>query len=317
MRWVTIAAALLLASVTTGCGGERAEHPWRLVIATGGRGGVYYAYGQGLAQATRAHLPGADPQVESTAASVENLRMVGSGRADVAFTLADSAALAFEGRPPFSARLPVVALARLYENVTHLVVAADSSIRRLRDLRGRVVSVGASGSGTELIATRLLTAAGIDPAKGIHTRRLAVADAAAALRDGHVDAFFFSGGLPTGAIAELARQTPIRLVDLGDYAERLGRQYHAFYEERSIPASTYGLAAPVRTVGVPNYLVVNSAMPEERAYALTRLLFRQRDVLALAHPEALHLNLRAAISTDPLPLHPGAIRYYRESKRLS
>lgn len=317
MRWVTIAAAVLLASVTAGCGGERAAHPWRLVIATGGRGGVYYAYGQGLARVARAHLPDANPQVVSTAASVENLRMVASGRADVAFTLADSAALAFEGRPPFSARVPVVALARLYENFTHLVVAADSSIHRLRDLRGRVVSVGASGSGTELIATRLLQAAGIDPEKGIRTRRLAVADAATALRDGHVDAFFFSGGLPTEAIAELARETPIRLIDLGDYAEPLGQRYRAFYEERSIPASTYGLRTPVRTVGVPNYLVVNSAMPEERAYTLTRLLFTQRDALALAHPEALHLNPRAAISTDPLPLHPGAIRYYRAAKRLS
>jgi TRAP transporter TAXI family solute receptor len=134
--------------------GERAAHPWRLVIATGGQGAVYYAYGQGLARTAREHLPGAEPKVVATAASVANLSLVADGKADVAFTLADAAALAYAGKPPFTRREPVVALARLYENYTHLVVPADSEIRRLPDLRGRVVSVGAAGSGTELIATR-------------------------------------------------------------------------------------------------------------------------------------------------------------------
>ncbi|WP_433477948.1 TAXI family TRAP transporter solute-binding subunit [Spirillospora sp. CA-142024] len=314
MRWVTGVVAAGVLAVLAGCGGAAAA-PWRLVIATGGREGVYYAYGQGIAKAARERLPEAKPQVISTGASVENLRLVGEGRADVAFALADSAALAFEGRPPFAAREPVVALARLYENYTHLVVPADSGIRRLPDLKGRVVSLGAAGSGTELIATRLLTVAGVDPKQGVRVRRLQVGDAADALRGGHVDAFFFSGGLPTGAIADLARTMPIRLIDLSAYVEPLERRYRAFYEERSILASTYGLAGQVRTIGVPNYLVVNASMPEERAYRLTRLLFTRRDELAAAHPEALHLNRRSAVSTYPLPLHPGAMRYYREAKR--
>lgn len=308
VRWVTVLVVAVVTSMAA-CG-DRTAHPWRLVIATGGQGAVYYAYGQGLARVARADLPGAEPQVRETAASVENLRLVADGTADVAFTLADSAALAYAGRPPFARREPVVALARLYENYTHLVVPAGSGIRSLRDLRGRVVSIGAAGSGTELIATRLLTAA----ATRVHARRLMAADSAAAMKDGRVDAFFFSGGLPTGSIAELARAMPIRLIDLGDYAERLGERYKAFYEERSIPASTYGLKGPVRTIGVPNYLVVNRAMPADRAYALTRMLFERKGALAGAHPEALHLNLRAAISTNPLPLHPGAARYYRAAK---
>lgn len=311
MRWITAFVAAGVLAVVAGCGGPAAR-PWRLVIATGGREGVYYAYGQGLAAAARERLPGARPQVISTAASVENLRLVGEGRADAAFTLADSAALAYEGRPPFTRREPVVALARLYENYTHLVVPADGPIRRLADVQGRVVSLGAAGSGTELIATRLLTVAGVD---GVRVRRLQVGDAADALSGGRIDAFFFSGGLPTGAIAELARTTPIRLIDLSAYVEPLKRRFRAFYEERSILASTYGLAEQVRTIGVPNYLVVNASMADERAYRLTRLLFTRRDELAAAHPEALHLNRRSAVSTYPLPLHPGAMRYYREAKR--
>jgi uncharacterized protein len=311
-----VVAAGVVAVLLAGCGGAAAR-PWRLVIATGGREGVYYAYGQGIAKAARERLPEARPQVISTGASVENLRLVGEGRADVAFALADSAALAYEGRSPFGTREPVVALARLYENYTHLVVPADSGIRRLPDLKGRVVSLGAAGSGTELIATRLLTVAGVDPKKGVRIRRQQVGDAADALRSGRIDAFFFSGGLPTGAIAELARAMPIRLIDLSAYVEPLERRYRAFYEERSILASTYGLAGQVRTIGVPNYLVVNASMPEDRAYRLTRLLFTRRDELAAAHPEALHLNRRSAVSTYPLPLHPGAMRYYREAKRQS
>ncbi len=300
-------------AAAAGCGAPEAR-PWRLVIATGNREGVYYAYGQGLAKVARERLPGARPQVISTGASVENLRLLGLGRADAAFTLADSAALAFEGRPPFTRREPVVALARLYENYTHLVVPADSGIRRLTDLKGRTVSLGAAGSGTELIATRLLTVAGVGR-DGVRVRELPVGEAADALRSGRVDAFFFSGGLPTGAIAQLARQMPIRLIDLSGYVEPLKRRYRAFYEERSILASAYGLVKQVGTVGVPNYLVVNASMPDERAYQLTRLLFTRRDELAAVHPEALHLNRRSAVSTYPLPLHPGAIRYYREAKR--
>ncbi len=300
-------------TVVAGCGGPAAR-PWRLVIATGNREGVYYAYGQGLAEVARERLPGARPQVISTGASVENLRLVGEGRADAAFALADSAALAFEGRPPFTQREPVAALARLYENYTHLVVPADGPIQRLPDLKGRVVSLGAAGSGTELIATRLLAVAGVDE-DGVRVRRLQLADAADALKSGRIDAFFFSGGLPTGAIAELSQSMPIRLIDLSAYVEPLKRRYRAFYEERSILASAYGLGKPVRTIGVPNYLVVNASMPEERAYRLTRLLFTRRDELAAAHPEALHLNRRSAVSTYPLPLHPGATRYYREAKR--
>ncbi|WP_307800581.1 TAXI family TRAP transporter solute-binding subunit [Actinomadura nitritigenes] len=313
MRWVMAVVAVVLLSTVSGCGGGPAR-PWRLVIAAGGRKAVYYAYGQGIARAAAAHLPGARPQVLATAASLENLRLVSTGRADVAFTLADSAELAFEGRPPFTRQEPVVALARLYENYTYLVVAADSAIRRLTDLRGKRVSLGADGSGTELIATRLLTVARLDPAKDVRASRTQLVDAAAALRAGRLDAFFFSGGLPIPQIVELAKQMPIRIVGLADYAAPLRRKYRAFYEEQSILASTYGLDAPVQTIGVPNYLVVNASMPDDRAYALTRLLFTRRDDLAAAHPAALYLDRRSAVSTYPLPLHPGAIRYYRETK---
>lgn len=303
---------MLLLLAAGGCADEGTP-AGQLRMATGGRGGVYYAYGQGIAGVVTAELPQLDVEVLSTAASVENLRMIGEGEADVAFTLADSAALAVAGDPPFAASQPVRALARLYYNYVQLVVPAGSPITSLEDLRGRPVSTGAVGSGTELIAGRLLSIAAVDPDRDIQRRRLDIRESVRALQRGTVDAFFWSGGLPTAAIAELGPGT-IELVDLSAYVAPMRARYGEFYSDHSIPASAYGLTREVATIGVPNYLVVNETMTDQLAYELTRLLFEQRDRIARAHPEALRLNSRSAIGTGPVSLHPGAQRYYRESK---
>lgn len=305
-----LAALLLIVAVGCAEGGGPAG-PLR--VATGGRGGVYHAYGHGIADAVRAELRRLEPEVLSTAASVENLRMIADGDADVAFALADSAALAIAGDPPFHRPRPIRALARLYHNYVQLVVPAGSPIRSLADLRGRVVSTGAIGSGTELIAGRLLSIAGVHPDRDLRRRRLDIAESVRALRLGTVDAFFWSGGLPTAAITELGRGQ-VDMVDLSDYVAPMRARYGEFYSEHSIPASAYGLSSEVQTIGVPNYLVVNAAMDEQLAYELTRLLFDHRDQLTRAHPEARRLNRRAAIGTGPVRLHPGAQRYYRETK---
>jgi TRAP transporter TAXI family solute receptor len=286
-----------------------------LRIATGGPGGVYYVYGQGIADAVRHDLPGLTATVVPTGASVDNLRMVANGSAELAFTLADSAAAALAGETPFDSALPIAALARLYENYLHLVVPAAAPIQRLTDLAGRRVSLGATGSGTELIVNRLLTIVDLNPVKDLVPLRYGVDESASALAGGRLDAFFFSGGLPTAAITELSRAAAIRLVGVGEVVPKLRKAYGELYSERTIPASAYHLSDPVTTVGVANYLVVLAASDEELAYRLTRLLFERRELLAAAHPEARRLDRRAAIGTYPVPLHPGAVRYYREAKR--
>ncbi|MFE3447450.1 TAXI family TRAP transporter solute-binding subunit [Nonomuraea sp. NPDC059194] len=301
-----VLAALLMAA--TGCGRARRTAP--LVIATGQRGGVYFDYGEGLAAAVSAEDPGLRPRVIATGASLDNLRLVADGGADVAFTLADSAALAVAGQAPFLEPQPVRALARLYDNYVHLVVRAGSGIVMLDDLRGKRVSCGAAGSGTEIIARRLLALARRGPAA---VERLDLAGSAAALSAGSIDAFFFSGGLPTQTISELAARRLIRLVDLRDHAEPMRRRHGEFYSPRTIPASAYGLPA-CGSIGVPDYLVVRQDMAEDLAYELTGLLFSDRDALERAHPEARRLNVRSAFATHPVPLHQGAIRYYRESR---
>jgi uncharacterized protein len=294
-----------------GCGRDPGYPAGPVRIASGGTGGVYYAYAQGIATVVRSALPRLRPTVLATAASVENLQLLATGRAEIGFTTADAAADAFRGKtqPP-----PVAALGRIYENYFHLVVRLDSAITKVADLKGRRVSVGAPASGTELFATRLLPFLGLTVAD-LRAERLDPDVAADRVAAGQLDAMFFSGGIPTAAIAGLARKTPVGLLELGSFVPQLRSRYGEVYVERTIPASAYGLATPTVTVGVANYLAVAAAMDERVGYQVTRALFEHRDLLAAAHPEGSRLDRGAAISTLPLPLHPGAARYYREAKR--
>lgn len=295
--------------------GRSPEYPrGALRIATGGRGGVYYAYGGGIVEVIRERLPGLQPEILTTAASIENIRLVAAGQAEVGFSLADSAALGFAGMGPFAAALPITALMRLYDNYLHLVVPAQTAISSVGDLRGQAVSVGAAGSGTELTVTRLLMAAGLDPERDMRVSRLGVDESATSMSARQLDAFFFSGGVPTSAIYDLAALLPVRLIELGSLADKMRRMFGELYAVRTIPASAYRLVAPVATIGVPNYLVVHANMDEGLAYQLVRAMFAGQARLADAHPEGRRLDRRSAINTVPLPLHPGAARYFQDSK---
>ncbi|MFE9190980.1 TAXI family TRAP transporter solute-binding subunit [Micromonospora sp. NPDC007208] len=302
-RSLLTAAAGALVAGSASCGGT--PHPrGPLRIATGGRGGVYFRLGTGLVRALRRIHPELRAEVLVTAASASNVKLVATGAAEVGFTQAD----VLDPR-----QLPAVsALARLHDDYLHLVVRTDGSLRSVSDLRGQRVSLGAQGSGTEVIAERVLTAAALPPADVVNVR-LGVDESAAALASGVVSAFFFSGGLPVTAIATLAEATPVRLVSLGRYVPDLRLRFGEVYAELSIPTSIYGVE-PTATVALPNYLVVSPTMPAETAYALTEVLLEQRSVLAEEHPAAEHFNRREAIDTGPLPLHSGAASYFQESK---
>jgi TRAP transporter TAXI family solute receptor len=301
--------ALLAAAATSGLlaacesGGTEASGPLR--IATGSSGAVYYKYGNAIAELAKRYLPKVHASVLSTNASQENLHLVIVSRADVGFTQADVAADTEATQPR-----QLAALARLYDDYVHVVVPAGGSIMTVRQLEGRRVSVGATGSGTAVTADRVLGVVGLSVVKS----QLGLDDSVAALRRGEIDAFFFSGGLPVASIAGLAEQVPIRLLDLSESVKVLRSRYGDYYAERVVPASTYDGGTATIAIGIANYLVVRVSMPEPLAHGVTRLLFEGRDELAKAHQAAGRLNVRSAISTPPLPLHPGAIRYYRSQK---
>ncbi|MBO2451476.1 TAXI family TRAP transporter solute-binding subunit [Actinomadura barringtoniae] len=309
-----LALAVTVAAVLVGCDSEPPVR--RLIVASGGEGGVYHALGTAFGvTATRRWR--ADVRVLTTAASAENLRMLADRRADVGFATVDTAALALRGDPPFTGKVPVAALAGLYDDYLQIVVPADGPLRSVGDLRGRRVSTGAPGSGTEIVAERVLGAAGIDIDKGVQRRRWAAARSSAGLADGEIDAFFFTGGLPTPAIAELAATHKIRILSLGRLVGELQRRYGDVYLARTIPGNTYALGEEVTTIGIVNVLAVRADMDPAEAEALTELLFDEKRTLIGAHTEARRIDQRTALVTFPVPLHPGAVRYYRRSKVLS
>ncbi|MCX9192952.1 hypothetical protein C3Y87_16325 [Carbonactinospora thermoautotrophica] len=310
-----LAAALACLAVLGACavGVAQGSGTTRLSVATGQTTGVYYVYGGRLAQVITENLAGVEATAEATGASVDNIKLVARSDTYLGFTLADTAATAVQGTGKFTEPQPIRALAYLYDNYTQVAVKGGSGIRRLADLRGKRVSLGAPNSGTEVTARRLLQAAGLDPDKDVRGQRLGLNESVQAMKDGTVDAMFWSGGLPTGGIKDLtSADRDVRLLDTTDVLDELRAKYGPVYREVLIPAATYGLPGDVRTVGVPNYLVVNERMNDELAYQLTKLLFDHKADLVRGHPEARKLDPAKAPATEPVPLHPGSLRYYRE-----
>jgi TRAP transporter TAXI family solute receptor len=317
---VAVVGLLLASLAIAGCGGEQSAGEsggGNLSVATGGTGGVYAVYGGGLADVISKNLEGYKATAETTSASVDNLKLIANNDSDVAFTLADSAIDAVEGQESFEEKLPIRALAQIYTNYTQIGTTAGKNIEKVTDLKGKRVSTGDPGSGTEVIALRMLEAAGLDPEKDIKRSQLGVDESVNAVRDGTIDAFFWSGGLPTGALTDLATTESIRLVPNAEYASKLRAEYGEAYQKTTIPKDTYkGLPADVPIVGVPNLLVVNESMDDQLAQDLTRLLFDQKAKLAQVHPEAKKLDpAKDQKIVPPVELHPGAAKYYEEAAK--
>ncbi len=287
----------------------------RYSIATGGTGGVYYPYGGSLASVLSDGVEDADFTAEVTSASVDNMYLIEDGGADLAFVLSDTAYDASQGNAPFENPINAASLVTLYDNYTQIVVKADSGIETIADLAGKTVSVGSPGSGTEVIALRVLEAAGLNPDEDITKQQLGVAESAAAMKDGNVDAFFWSGGLPTSAITDLG-VTPnmnIKLLSSEEVYDTLTSTYGEFYNLGTIPAGTYeGQDEDVSVITVPNVLVVNADMDEQLAYDIVKTMFENQETLAAGHPEARNLSLETAYCSAALPYHPGAVRYLEE-----
>ncbi|MFG2168457.1 TAXI family TRAP transporter solute-binding subunit [Micromonospora chersina] len=317
-RPLRLVAALLLAALLAGCGGAdtgpRAWHDGRIFLATGNTTGVYYQLGGGYADLISRHLPGYEARAEPTGASVENITRLAGGDMEIAFSLADTAADAVSGRGAFDGQpQPVRALARVYSNYTHVIVRAGGKIDSFADLRGKRISTGSPRSGTDIIAGRLLTAGGIDPDKDIQRLNLSLPETVQRMRAGTLDGMFFSGGLPTPGIKDLLSSAPgaFRLLPLTELAEPLAARYGSVYTTAVLPKEVYGTPAPTPTITVANVILVAADMPDQLAYDLTRVLFTWQGELIKVHPEAANFTRESAAASQPIPLHPGAVRYYR------
>jgi len=311
-----LVAAIAFAACSSPSSGSNGSKR-RLSIATGGTGGVFYPYGGGIAKIITEHLPNTEATAEVTAASVDNLKFLKQGNSDLAFTMADMAQDAVTGRDVFSdfGKVPVRTLAVLYSSYSHLVARADAGISSISDLRGRVVSTGAAGSGTTVIARRMLQAAGLDPSRDIREQSLGVAQSVDAIKDGKIDAFFWNGGLPTASILDLVNTPGVKatFIPTDTQLPRLEQMFGpSLYYRDIIPKATYNNDAEIPVVAVANLLVASEEMPEALAHDITQVLFDQQPELAAIHPQAKTLSLKTALSGSPVPFHPGAIRFYRE-----
>ncbi|MFF3322902.1 TAXI family TRAP transporter solute-binding subunit [Streptomyces sp. NPDC002889] len=290
----------------------------QLTFSTGSHSGVYQRYGVLLKEALARDMPDVEIDLQTSEGSQQNLARVASGEADFTIATADAVAKYKREGLPNADRLR--GCARLYDDYVQLIVPKRSPITTVDDLRGKVVGVGQKGSGVRLVADRILKAVGIDPARDITAVPAGIDRTPEQLESGALDAFFWSGGLPTNTVRELSERFEIRLVPL---ESGLVEKVHAasdmtgYYRSAVMPADAYRLAqngVPVPTLAVPNLLVTTDRMDPELTEGFTRTVIRSRDHIGnTVHPAQL-VDLRTAVYTDPLPLHEGARRYYRSAK---
>jgi TRAP transporter TAXI family solute receptor len=287
-------------------------------FATGVPTGVYSRYGELLERYLAKDLPGVDVRLQSSEGSVENIKRLVSGEADFTIAASDAVATYLDKGGKDADRLR--ACARLYDDYMQLIVPSGAGVDRTADLRGKRVGVGQRDSGVSLIADRLLEAAGLDPEKDIEPVRMGIDTMPELLRQGKIDAFFWSGGLPTGAVSDLADDFAIRLVPLGDLVDELHAQGGAatrYYRAAVMPADAYpGVqkGKAVKTIAVANLLVTTDGTDPELTEGITRTVIDSRDRIGSQVHAAQLVDLRTAIFTDPLELHEGARRYYRSVK---
>jgi uncharacterized protein len=305
----SLAAATLVLASTAAFAQEQ------LSIATGGTGGVYYPMGGGLAEIINNHIDGYAATAEVTGASVENMGLIATGDADVALALADTVQQAYTGTGKFEGQqLPMVrSIGVAYANMVQIVALEGSGITSLQDMVGKRISIGAPGSGTEVNAEQILSANGISY-DDIDEQRLNFNETADALANGDIDAGFWSVGAPTSSILNLATTNNIVIIALSDAELAAADAANPVFATTTLAGGTYvGVDDDVKVIGVPNVLVVSSDMSDDLAYAITSAMFENIAELQAVHPAANETTVELALTASPIPLHPGAIRYFEET----
>lgn len=309
VRIAAVAAAVALSVAVAGA--AKAEQ--FINILTGGTSGVYYPLGVALSKIYSDKIAETKVQVQSTKASVENMNLLQAGRGEVAFALGDTVAAAWQGEEEagFKKKLEKLrGLSALYPNVIQIVASRDSGIKSLADLKGKRVSVGAPKSGTELNARKVFEAAGLSYNDLGKVEYLPFGESVELMKNRQLDATLQSAGLGVASIRDLATSVPITVVAIpAEVVNKIGAPYVA----TTIPKGTYeGQEADVASAAIINYLVTTSDVPDELVYQMTKAMYEAKDQLVAAHAAAKDIKLEEATKGMPLPLHPGAAKYYKE-----
>jgi len=314
---MTSPIARFISSTLAGLAFAFAAQAQNISIATGGTGGVYYPMGGGIAAVLSKYVPGMQATAEVTGGSVDNLKLVGSGKPYIGFTMTDAGQDAFRGEDKFKGnKVALKTLMILYPNRMHVVTIEGRGIAKMADLKGKRVSTGSPGSATEVMAFRVIEAAGLDKDSDLKRERLSASESVNAIKDGKIDAFFWVGGLPTAAVTDLANtpNTRIKLIEHADLVPAMNKKYGNLYVQDVIPKDTYrGMDADNHQATVMNILVVHESMDDKTAYNIVKAIFDRKDDIVAVHKEALNFKLEnQKASASPIPFHPGALKYFAE-----
>lgn len=284
-------------------------------VLTGGTSGVYYPMGVALSQIYGKALPGAKISVQATKASSENLNLLQAGRGEIAFTLGDALNEAWKGNEEAGFKTPLKklrAIAAIYPNYIQIVASADSGITTLADLKGKRIAVGAPRSGTELNARDIFKGAGMSYKDFAKVEYLSFGESVELMKNRQLDATLISAGLGVAAIRDLATAIKIVLIPIpADVVQKIGE---AAYQVATIPANTYGgQGTDVPTTAIQNFLVTHEGVSAETVYKMTKAIFDNLPELHSAHASAKAISKESAPKMPPVPLHPGAEKYYREA----
>lgn len=282
-------------------------------ILTGGTSGVYYPLGVGLSKIYGEKIKGSKVQVQSTKASVENLNLIQSGKGEIAFVLGDLVKYGWEGNAEagFKSKLNNLrGIAGIYPNYVHIVASKSSNIKSIADLKGKRVSVGAPKSGTELQARAILKAAGMSYSDLGKVEYLPFGQSVELIKNRQIDATVQSAGLGVASIKDLANSVEVVIVEI---PESLIAKLGAPYVSATIPGGTYqGVNENVKTAGIVNFLITSKKVSNKTAYEMTKNVFENLPALIATHAAAKNININKALTGMPVPLHPGAQKYYKE-----
>ncbi|MDY0744888.1 TAXI family TRAP transporter solute-binding subunit [Paucibacter sp. R3-3] len=283
-------------------------------VLTGGTSGVYYPMGVALSQVYSKAMPDAKVSVQATKASAENLNLLQSGRGEVGFTLGDALSDAWKGDAEAGFATPLKklrGLAGIYPNYIQIVASAESGIRTLADLKGKRISVGAPKSGTELNARAVLKAAGLSYKDFAKVEYLPFGESVELMKNRQLDVTLQSAGLGVSSLRDLAVSTKVVVVEIpADVVAKIG---DPAYQSATIPANTYeGQVKDVPAIAITNFLVTHSGVSDDTVYKMTKSMWENLDALVAAHASGKQVKRENALKGMPLPLHPGAEKYYRE-----
>jgi len=309
LAWWGLAAAIALGSV-------HAQQTVILSIGTGGTGGVWYPLGGAMANILTKTVPGMQVTAEVTGGSVDNITLIRTGKAELGFSMVDAAWDAYRGQGKFKEKVELRTLAVFYPQKNHVVTLEGNGIEKMADLRGKRVSVGSPGSGSEIIALRVLEAYGLNADKDIIKQRLGVAEAVNALKDRKIDAFIHNAAIPIPAVTDLGA-TPnvrIKLIDHADVVAAMNKKYGPLYSAGTLPAKTYpGQARDATTVDVWAVLLTGDKTSDKVAYDTVKTLFEKKPDLLLVARDAEYMTFENQFSGNtPIPFHPGALKYFAE-----